>query len=64
MILSRGSAMPNPHFGDLLRSRIALNLSQVIQRSNLSTMVFFFKYSLCEEYPQFGVSHPYKIDHK
>jgi hypothetical protein len=24
----------------------------------------FLKYSLCEESPQVGVSHPYKIDHK
>jgi hypothetical protein len=29
--------MPTPHCGDLLRSRVALNPSQVIQRSNLST---------------------------
>jgi hypothetical protein len=33
--------MPTPRCGDLLRSRIALNPSQVIQRSNLSTTVFF-----------------------
>jgi hypothetical protein len=33
--------MPTPRCGDLLWSRIALNPSQVIQRSNLSTTVFF-----------------------
>jgi hypothetical protein len=33
--------MPTPCCGDLLRSRVALNLSQVIQRSNLSTTIFF-----------------------
>jgi hypothetical protein len=57
--------MPTPCCGDLLWSRIALNPSQVIQRSNLSTIVFvpFLKYSLCEESPQVGAYHPYKIDH-
>jgi hypothetical protein len=33
--------MPTPRCGDLLRSRIALNPSQVIQWSTLSTIVFF-----------------------
>jgi hypothetical protein len=33
--------MPTPHCGDLLRSTVALNPSQVIQRSNLSTTLFF-----------------------
>jgi hypothetical protein len=33
--------MPTPCCGDLLRLRIALNPSQVIQRSSLSTTVFF-----------------------
>jgi hypothetical protein len=33
--------MPTPRYGDLLWSRIALNPSQVIQQSNLSTTVFF-----------------------
>jgi hypothetical protein len=33
--------MPTPRCGDLLRSRIALNPSRVIQRSNLSTTIFF-----------------------
>jgi hypothetical protein len=41
VILSRGSAMPTPRCGGLLQSRIALNPSQVIQRSNLSTTAFF-----------------------
>jgi hypothetical protein len=35
-------SIPTPRCGDLLRSRIALNLSQVIQRSNLSITIFFF----------------------
>jgi hypothetical protein len=34
--------MPTPRCGDLLRSRIALNPSQVIQWSTLSTTVIFF----------------------
>jgi hypothetical protein len=33
--------MPTPRCGDLLRLRVTLNPSQVIQRSNLSTIVFF-----------------------
>jgi hypothetical protein len=33
--------MPTPHCGDLLRSRVALNTSQVIQRSNLSATIVF-----------------------
>jgi hypothetical protein len=51
--------MPTPCCGDLLWSKVALNPSQVIQRSNLSTMVFFLisSFSLCEESPQVGVSH-------
>jgi hypothetical protein len=49
---------PTPCCGDLLRSRVALNPSQVIQRSNLSVMVFFLISQLvCVEYPQVGVSH-------
>jgi hypothetical protein len=57
--------MPTPRCGDLLRSKIALNPSQVIQLSTLSTMVFFLiaVVSLCEESPQVGSSHPYNIDH-
>jgi hypothetical protein len=50
--------MPTPHCGDLLRSRVALNPSQVIQRSNLSTMIFFLISNLgCEESSQGGTSH-------
>jgi hypothetical protein len=50
--------MPTPHCGDLLRSRVALNPSQVIQRSNLSTtIVFLISIPGCEESPQIGVSH-------
>jgi hypothetical protein len=49
--------MPIPHYGDLLWSRVALNLSQVIQRTNVSaTVVFLISISRCEEYPQIGVS--------
>jgi hypothetical protein len=33
--------MPTPHCGDLLWSRIAINPSQVIQWSTLSTTIFF-----------------------
>jgi hypothetical protein len=32
---------PTPRCGDLLRSNVALNPSQVIQRSNLSATIFF-----------------------
>jgi hypothetical protein len=47
-----------PCCGDLLWSRVALNPSQVIQRSNLSaTNVFLISISRCEESPQIGVSH-------
>jgi hypothetical protein len=43
---------------DLLWSRVALNPSHVIQRSNLSVAdVFLISISCCEESPQFGVSH-------
>jgi hypothetical protein len=50
--------MPTPRCGDLLRSRVALNPSQVIQRSNLSTMITFLISSPgCEEFSQIGVSH-------
>jgi hypothetical protein len=50
--------MPTPRCGDLLWSMVALNPSQVIQRSNLSaTDVFLISMSCCEESPQIGVSH-------
>jgi hypothetical protein len=50
--------IPTPCCGNLLRSRVAPKPSQVIQRSNLSTIVFFLISNLvCEESPQVGVSH-------
>jgi hypothetical protein len=50
--------MPTPRCGDLLRSRVAPNPSQLMQRSNLSTTVFFLiSNPLCEESSQVGVSH-------
>jgi hypothetical protein len=39
--------MPALRCGDLLRSRVALNPSQVIQRSNLSTMYVFLIIQSC-----------------
>jgi hypothetical protein len=43
--------MPTPRCGDLLWSRVALDPSQVIQRSNLSaTDVFIISISLCEDW--------------
>jgi hypothetical protein len=50
--------MPTSCCGDLLRSRVALNPSQVIQRSNLSTtVVFLISFAGCEVSPQVGVFH-------
>jgi hypothetical protein len=50
--------MATPRCGDLLWSRVALNPSQVIQRSNLSaTDIFLIPKSRCEESPQIRVSH-------
>jgi hypothetical protein len=50
--------MPTPCCGDLLRSWVALNHSQVIQRSNLSiAFVFLISILDCEESPRIGVSH-------
>jgi hypothetical protein len=50
--------MPTPRCGDLLWSRVALNPSQVIQRSNLSAIISsLYTKSRCEESPQIGVSH-------
>jgi hypothetical protein len=52
--------MHTQHFGDLLRSRVVLNPSQVIQRSNLSTtIIFLISIPSCEESPQIGVSHAF-----
>jgi hypothetical protein len=58
--------MPTPRCGDLLWSRIALNPSQVIQWSTLSTTVFFLSsfFPICEESPQVGAFLPYNVDHK
>jgi hypothetical protein len=57
--------MRTPCCGDLLRSRIAPNPSQVIQWSTLCITIFFLiaDVSLCEESPQVRASHPYNIDH-
>jgi hypothetical protein len=50
--------MPTLCCGNLLWSRVVLNPSQVIQRSNLSaTVVFLISISRCEKSPQIGVSH-------
>jgi hypothetical protein len=50
--------MPTPCCGELLRSRVALNPSQVIRRSNLSTtIVFLISIPGCEESSQIGVFH-------
>jgi hypothetical protein len=44
--------MPTPCCGGLLRSRVALSPSQVVQRSNLSTtIVFLVSIPGCEEFP-------------
>jgi hypothetical protein len=49
---------PTPRCGDLLWSRVTLNPSQVIQRSNLSAILFFLiSQPICEESPQDEVSH-------
>lgn len=58
MIFAMVRRWPTPRCGDLLWSRIALNLSQVIQISNLSfTGAFLILLCLCEKSPQIGVSH-------
>jgi hypothetical protein len=50
--------MSTPRCGGLLWSRLALNPSQVIQRSKLSTIIFFLiSNHVCEKSPQVGVSH-------
>jgi hypothetical protein len=50
--------MPTPRCGDLLRSRIALNPSQMIQRSNLSTTIFFL-FIKC--FPLWGISTSWSL---
>jgi hypothetical protein len=50
--------MPTPRYGDLLWSSVALNPSQMIQRSNLSsTNIFLIPKSRGEKSPQIGVSY-------
>jgi hypothetical protein len=54
----RGSVNAYSTLWDLLWSRVALNPSKVIQRSNLSAIVvFLISISRCEESSQIGVSH-------
>jgi hypothetical protein len=51
-------SMPTPYCGDLLWSRVALNPSQVLQRSNLSaTYVFLISNPFARNLHKFGVSH-------
>jgi hypothetical protein len=50
--------MPTPRCGDLLRSRVALNPSQVNQWSNLST-TFFFLY--LKFFPLWGISTSWSL---
>jgi hypothetical protein len=57
-IFTMARPMPTPRYGDLLWSVVALNPSQVIQRSNLSAIVVFhISISRCDESPQIRVSH-------
>jgi hypothetical protein len=50
--------MPTPRCGDLFWSRVALNLSQVIQRSNFECHgILPYIKPICEESPQLEVSH-------
>jgi hypothetical protein len=54
-----GSTNAYSTLGDLLWLRVALNPSQVIQRSNLSaTNIFLIPKYHCEESSQIVVSHP------
>jgi hypothetical protein len=64
-IFTVARSMPTPRCGDLLWSRVALNPSQVIQRSNLSvTYIFLISKSRCEESPQLESLTPYTIEYK
>jgi hypothetical protein len=57
--------MDTPRCDNLLRSRVALNPSRVIQRSNLSVTLFFLiSKILYEESPQVGVSHALHEKHE
>jgi hypothetical protein len=50
--------MSTPRCGDILWSRVELNPSQVVQRSNLSVIdIFLILKSFWEESPQLEVSH-------
>jgi hypothetical protein len=54
--------MPTPHCGDLLWSRVALNPSQVIKRSNLSaTIVFLIQYPFVRNLHKLEPLTPYTI---
>jgi hypothetical protein len=56
-IFTKIRPMPTQFCGDLLWSRVALNPSQVIQRSNLSAkVVFLIPISRCEESTNWSVS--------
>jgi hypothetical protein len=52
-----GQSLP-PHCGILLRTRVAINPFQEIQRSNLkATISSLYQFLVCEESPPIGVSH-------
>jgi hypothetical protein len=58
VIFTMARPIPTPCCGDILWSRVALNPSQVTQRSNLSdTISFLYQESCCEDSPQIRVSH-------
>ena len=59
MIFTVVRSMPTPHCGDLLRLRVALNPSQVIQRSNLIAANFF----LYQVFPLWGISSSWSLSH-
>ena len=66
--LSRGSAkyntLPTPRCGVPMDEGCTQPLSSD-PMINLNTMIFFLiSFPVCEESPQVGASHPYKIDHK
>ena len=58
MIFTMVRSIPTPCCGDLLWSRVALNLSQVIQSLNLSVMYVFLKSNpFVRNLYKFRVSH-------